>query len=334
MMWRVIVSILCAFVIQGHAKETASSHANRAQEVKDKVADRMVENMFDRALKVSSLPHAQMDNTTLGNPFGRISLVLQNAFLNIQKSVKDPKANWKTTRFWGPVANWGLVASAVYDAAYKGPEIIDVGMTTTMVGYSSLFMAFAWQVQPRSMLLFSCHLFNVLAQCNQMRRAIEYKVSTSATAAEEIKETLKKQLMVALAAGAFCASVKPLKIAMFVNRAVIPTMLRQALIHPAGPLTVFFWAPASKWLFSINNLKDIHKPTDTISISQMAALSLTGLIWMRYSFVITPVNYNLAAVNVALGGSSLWHLGRKINADYIAPKSPLLLEQGKGKRSK
>ena len=28
-----------------------------------------------------------------------------------------------TTHFWGPVANWGLVGSAVYDASFQGPEV-------------------------------------------------------------------------------------------------------------------------------------------------------------------------------------------------------------------
>jgi len=31
-----------------------------------------------------------------------------------------------STNHRGPVANWGLVGAAVYDASFKGPEIIDV----------------------------------------------------------------------------------------------------------------------------------------------------------------------------------------------------------------
>jgi hypothetical protein len=73
----------------------------------------------------------------------------------LKDAMTHPEHGWKTTHFWGPMANWGLVAAAVYDASFKGPEIIDMEMTGVMIGYSSLFMGFAWQVQPRNMLLFS-----------------------------------------------------------------------------------------------------------------------------------------------------------------------------------
>ncbi len=86
----------------------------------------------------------------------------------------------------------------------------------------------------------------------------------------------------------------------------------------AGPLTVFFWAPTSKWMFSVSNLKDLNKDTDKMSFAQMSALTATGIIWTRYSFVITPVNYNLALVNLALGASSGYHLSRKVKKDYLS----------------
>ena len=57
--------------------------------------------------------------------------------------------------------------------------------------------------------------------------------------------------------------------------------------------------------------------TDKMSLAQQIALTSTGVIWTRYSFVITPVNYNLAIVNAVLGVSSGYHLTRKINNDYI-----------------
>ena len=46
-----------------------------------------------------------------------------------------------TTHFWGPVANWGLVASAGYDAYFKGPEIISMPMTLTMIGAVAYMLA-------------------------------------------------------------------------------------------------------------------------------------------------------------------------------------------------
>nr|GAT44432.1 FMP43-protein found in mitochondrial proteome [Mycena chlorophos]GAT44433.1 FMP43-protein found in mitochondrial proteome [Mycena chlorophos] len=94
------------------------------------------------------------------------------------------------------------------------------------------------------------------------------------------------------------------------------------LNHPAGPKTVFFWAPMMKWGLVIAGLKDLARPADKLSVSQNVALAATGLIWIRYSFVITPVNYSLAAVNVFVGGSSLVQLGRIANYRYALPGVP------------
>merc|ERR1719330_500902 len=89
---------------------------------------------------------------------------------------------------------------------------------------------------------------------------------------------------------------------------------------PAGPFYIHFWAPNFKWALSFNNIVDYQRPTDKISVSMNSALTLTGLIFMRWSFVITPKNYNLFFVNLALASSSGYHLGRKIKADYIDKK--------------
>ena len=65
----------------------------------------------------------------------------------------------KTTHFWGPVANWGIVGAAILD--YNKPvENISKNMTAVMFFYSCFFMRFAWRVQPRNLLLFSCHFSN------------------------------------------------------------------------------------------------------------------------------------------------------------------------------
>ncbi|KAI3596150.1 kynurenine alpha-aminoadipate aminotransferase [Moniliophthora roreri] len=67
--------------------------------------------------------------------------------------------------------------------------------------------------------------------------------------------------------------------------------------HEAGPKTVFFWAPMMKWGLVIAGLKDLDRPADKLSIPQNLALTATGLIWVRWSFVIRPVNYSLASVS-------------------------------------
>jgi hypothetical protein len=230
-----------------------------------------------------------------------------------------PEHGWKSTHFWGPIANWGLVGAAVYDATFKGPETIDIEMTATMIAYSSTFMLFFWKVQPRNLIGLSCHVFNITAQINQMRRAIEYKVSSLPNASEELTKIGQRAAMGASVLAALVFSAAPLR--KFFAGPSIPGPVKTVMTHAAGPLTVFFWAPASKWLFSVNNLKDIHKPVEKISLAQMGALTMTGFIWTRYSFVIIPLNYNLAAVNCCLGLSSGWHFFRKLKAEYGAEKS-------------
>jgi len=80
--------------------------------------------------------------------------------------------------------------------------------------------------------------------------------------------------------------------------------------HPAGPKTVFFWAPLMKWCLVAAGVKDLTRPADKLSISQNIALAGTGFIWVRYSFVIIPINRSLAAVNFLVGLSGLTQLGR------------------------
>jgi len=80
--------------------------------------------------------------------------------------------------------------------------------------------------------------------------------------------------------------------------------------HPAGPKTVFFWAPLMKWCLVAAGVKDLSRPADKLSVSQNVALAATGFIWVRYSLVITPVNYSLAAVNFFVGSTGLGQLAR------------------------
>lgn len=136
----------------------------------------------------------------------------------------------------------------MFDAAFKGPEIIDIPMTGVMIGYSSLFMRFAYMVQPRNYLLFACHSFNVAAQLNQLRRAIDYKLQHVANASEELTSIIKSAagagaMLAACLAGAPAMQAKLMQPSM-------PSFVRKVASHPAGPFTVFFWAPTSKWCLS------------------------------------------------------------------------------------
>jgi hypothetical protein len=40
------------------------------------------------------------------------------------------------------------------------------------------------------------------------------------------------------------------------------------LNHPAGPTTIFFWAPAMKWGLVIAGLGDLNRPPETLSLPQ------------------------------------------------------------------
>lgn len=218
-----------------------------------------------------------------------------------------------TTHFWGPVANWGLSLSGIYDANMLGPEIINERMSATQVVYSALFMRFAWCVQPRNYILLGCHTANVGAQGNQLRRWCQHKLATEPDTAPAKLQNLGQ--MCAGAAGVVGTTLllrKPLQ------RAITPFCALAA--HPAGPFYIHFWAPNFKWALSFNNLVDYDRPVEKISVSMNSALTLTGLIFMRWSFVITPVNYSLFFVNVALAGSSGYHLGRRLKWEYVDQK--------------
>lgn len=114
-----------------------------------------------------------------------------------------------------------------------------------------------------------------------------------------------------------------------ITKASIPTKIYQLLIksaepfvpkklhplwnHPAGPKTVFFWAPAFKWSLVIAGLGDLSRPADQLSIGQSASLFATGVIWSRYSLVIIPKNYGLFSVNVFVALVQLVQLTRAYN---------------------
>ncbi|KAG9040536.1 Mitochondrial pyruvate carrier 2 [Tulasnella sp. UAMH 9824] len=97
--------------------------------------------------------------------------------------------------------------------------------------------------------------------------------------------------------------------------------------HPAGPKTVFFWAPFMKWGLVAAGLKDLNRPAEKLSVSQNVALAATGFIWVRWSLVITPVNYSLAAVNFFVGSSGLtqlvriWDYRRKLASGELKPSA-------------
>ncbi|XP_047994745.1 mitochondrial pyruvate carrier 2-like [Leguminivora glycinivorella] len=100
----------------------------------------------------------------------------------------------------------------------------------------------------------------------------------------------------------------------------VPTNLRPLWEHPAGPKTIFFWAPAFKWGLVLGGLGDINRPAEKLSIPQVSSLAATGLIWSRYSLVIIPKNYSLFYVNVFVAAINVYQLARAINYQQSLPK--------------
>lgn len=82
---------------------------------------------------------------------------------------------------------------------------------------------------------------------------------------------------------------------------------------PTGPKTVHFWAPTLKWGLVLAGLSDIHRPVENVSGAQNLSLIATSAIWTRWSFVIKPQNYLLAAVNSVIGLISSYHLLRIVD---------------------
>ncbi|KAI0515579.1 mitochondrial pyruvate carrier 4 isoform X1 [Dendrobium catenatum] len=88
--------------------------------------------------------------------------------------------------------------------------------------------------------------------------------------------------------------------------------------HPAGPKTIHFWAPTFKWVISIANVADFSKPPEMISYPHQMVVACTGIIWSRYSLVITPRNLNLFCVNIGMASTGFYQLSRKVREDYLS----------------
>jgi len=211
--------------------------------------------------------------------------------------------------FIGACCNWFLGFSAVYDSLRNGPQVISLPMTFAMLMYSVLFGRWAaFDVSPKNYVLAGSHLFNIAAQCNQLRRALSYKLETQPGAKAEISALGTKAAGGLTVAALFTLAAPTLKTSMPEG-----TWLASAV----GPFTIHPWPPVTKLFLSAASLTDLHRPTDQISLTQYAALTVTGLIFSQYGLLVTPINYPLTAVNILLFGSSAWHLGRKIKADFL-----------------
>ena len=211
-----------------------------------------------------SRPSLQL-KPTLTTPLHNINIATRNAFakrfMSSDTTATTAKKTWWTSaEFWGgagAMAGWGMTGAAIWDATNAGPELISLNMTSVMLVYSSLFARWAWVVQPRNVALCACHVSNVFAQSNQMRRAVEHKIELGEQ--EEVNAMGMKAGAFAVGTGALIAGGPALQAAvMGANLGPVSAVAGAA----AGPFTVHFWAPMSKWLISGASFLDLDRPTD------------------------------------------------------------------------
>ena len=154
-------------------------------------------------------------------------------------AVEKPKGWWSSAEFWGglgAIAGWGMSASAIYDASQQGPEVISLTMTPVLIVYSSLFARWAFVVKPQNLLLCSCHVANVLAQGNQLRRALEHKMANGEE--EKVNEMVTQAAVGGAAlAGGIVAGPTMRSYLSNANLGIISTIAAA----DAGPFTVHFW---------------------------------------------------------------------------------------------
>ena len=146
---------------------------------------------------------------------------------------------WKSPEFWGfagSIAAWGMSGAAIYDSALQGPEVISLTMTPVLMVYSGLFARWAWVVKPRNLSLMYCHVANVLAQTNQLRRALEYKMENGEE--EQVKEMAQQVGMLGGVAGAAVLGGPAARSALSGANLGIVSSIAAA---DAGPFTVHFW---------------------------------------------------------------------------------------------
>jgi hypothetical protein len=124
-----------------------------------------------------------------------------------------------------------MSGAAIYDALQSSPELISLNMTGVLLVYSSLFVRWALIVKPQNLLLAGCHVANVCAQGNQLRRAVEYKRDMGMD--DEVRDVQMKAGMTMLG-GLACVLGGPTLQGMIVNANIGPISTIAAA--EAGPL--------------------------------------------------------------------------------------------------
>ncbi|KAH9464700.1 hypothetical protein Pst134EB_004217 [Puccinia striiformis f. sp. tritici] len=72
--------------------------------------------------------------------------------------------------------------------------------------------------------------------------------------------------------------------------APVQSKLTGFLNHPAGPKTIFFWAPMFKWGLVAAGVKDLSRPAEKLSLSQNIG-KLLSIPFIRIFSVVYKHDY-------------------------------------------
>ncbi|CAD8176711.1 unnamed protein product [Paramecium octaurelia] len=90
-----------------------------------------------------------------------------------------------------------------------------------------------------------------------------------------------------------------------------PAFMKKFMMSEKGPFTIFFWTPLAKWGISIANIGDMRKPVEQVNTLQQCVITLTGLLFTRWCFIIRPRVYNLVLCNFCMAQTGIYQLYRK-----------------------
>ena len=135
---------------------------------------------------------------------------------------------------------------------------------------------------PRNYVLAGSHIFNVIMQCNQLRRVLQYKLEHGGEAAKaEIVDLATK----AAIGGAVIATAVTFSAQL---KAVVAPIGPAYLSSAGGPFTIHPWPPMTKLMISGTSLLELDRPTDKISLSQYSAVSPVHPRALRLRWVPHP----------------------------------------------
>ncbi|KAM3142980.1 hypothetical protein pb186bvf_005043 [Paramecium bursaria] len=78
-----------------------------------------------------------------------------------------------------------------------------------------------------------------------------------------------------------------------------------------GPFTIFFYTPLIKWGISITNIGEMKRPVEQVNTLQQCVIALSGALFTRWCYVITPRVMMLVVCNFCMSLTGIYQLHRK-----------------------